>query len=70
MLRSASAKALRQHMLRRDSKNTCGSKVELVTNNKYNQSFPSEGMEAYQLDTHSDEFSLTLLVKANFASKW
>lgn len=57
-------------MLRRDSKNTCGSKVELVTNNKYNQSFPSEGMEAYQLDTHSDEFSLTLLVKANFASKW
>lgn len=47
ILRSAYAKALRQDTLRRDSKKTNVPKVELVTNNKYTQLFPSKGMEAY-----------------------
>lgn len=43
MLKSAYAKALRQDMLMRHSKKIYVSKVELVTNNKYNQSFQRYG---------------------------
>lgn len=65
MLRSSRAKALRQDMLKRDSKKTYVSKVELVTK-EYNRSFTSESMEAYQQETHSKDFSFTLLVRVYF----